>query len=390
MLELFWLSVVTLALWLLLGGWWAQGVSRMAKLDQIALSQPEAWPRVAIVVPARNEAGGIEGAMQSLLALDYPHFEVVAVDDRSEDATGAILDRLAADHERLRVIHVDSLPERWLGKTHAMQRGADATSAPWLLFTDADVHFRSDALRRAVAFALTRERDHVAALPRFVASGPLVGAFMGAFALLFSLYTRLWSAPDPSSGAAIGIGAFGLVRREAYAQIGGHHAVRMRPDDDLALGQALKSSGASQEAVFAADLVAVAWYPTVWDAVRGMRKNAFAGFGFSAPFTVGTVIALLVTSVLPYAAIFLTAGLTRWLYVAVVIVIAAVYTYNWRFTGHAPAYALLHPVGVAFLCWAALASMIHTLRSGGLEWRGTHYKLEDLERGRSSSRRSEP
>lgn len=383
MLDLFWLSLLTLALWLGLGGWWAIGVSSMAKLVRAVVPDPPEWPHVSIVVPARNEARGVEDAMLTLLEQDYPSYGIVAIDDRSEDETGVILDRLASEHARLEVIHVHELPEGWLGKTHAMQRGADAASSPWILFTDADVHFDRTALRRAMAYACHQQRDHLAGLPRFVASGPLVGAFMGAFALLFTMYTQLWNADDPESDAAVGVGAFGLVRRKTYDSAGAHGAVRMRPDDDLALGRVLKRSGASQEAVFLGGLVSVAWYPDVLRAVRGMRKNAFAGVGFSVPLAVGIVVALVVTHVVPYAAVLFTDGATRALYLGVLAVISSVYAYNRRFAEHSPAYALLHPIGVLALCWAVLASTLHTLRGGGIEWRGTHYSLDELQRGRN-------
>ena len=376
MLDLFWLAVFTLALWLGLGGWWAVGIAGMRRLGRRTVPDPDRWPAVAIVVPARDEAQGIEAAMRTILALDYPAFEVVAVDDRSTDGTGAILDRLADQDPRLRVIHVEDLPGGWLGKTHAMQAAADRSAAPWLLFTDADVHFERDALREAMAFALHRGRDHLAGLPRFVARGPLVGSFMHAFALLFGMYTRMWSASDPRSAAAIGIGAFGLVRREAYLRAGTHRAVRMSPDDDLALGRRLKASGAAQEAVFVADHVAVEWYPNVRAAVRGMRKNAFAGFGFSLPLAGGVVLALLATHVVPYVAIFTATGATRAVYAAILLTIAAVYLWNRRAAGTSPFYALLHPVGVAFLCAAVVASIVHIRRRGGIEWRGTLYRID--------------
>ena len=376
--DLFWLALLTLALWLGLGGWWAAGMTRVRRLGRDVVPPPASWPDVAIVVPARDEAGTIEPALASLMALDYPSFRVVAVNDRSTDATGAILADTAARDPRLRVLEVKELPAGWLGKTHAMQLAAAATDAPWILFTDADVHFRPDALREAVAFALHRRRDHLAALPRFVARGPIVGSFMHAFALLFGMYTRFWGAPDPATHSAIGIGAFGLVRREAYERAGTHRAVRMRPDDDLALGRALKRSGASQEAVFAPDHVSVVWYPDLWSAVRGMRKNAFAGLGYSVPLTAGVVVALVATHVFPYAGVWLTGGLTRMLYLAVLVVILAVYLWNGRRSDASPAYALLHPVGVVLLCWAVVASAVHMLHAGGIEWRGTRYRMDDI------------
>ncbi len=109
--------------------------------------------RVSIVVPARDEQEHLERALTALLELEYPNYEVIAVDDRSSDETGAIMDRLTATHpngERLRVIHVTSLPDGWLGKPHAMWTAAQQATGDWLLFTDADIHFREDVLRRTL------------------------------------------------------------------------------------------------------------------------------------------------------------------------------------------------------------------------------------------------
>ncbi|NIP78703.1 MAG: glycosyltransferase, partial [Gemmatimonadetes bacterium] len=106
---------------------------------------PGPGPRVTVVVAARDEAGHIAPTVHSLLAQDYPDLEVVAVDDRSTDGTGRILDRLAARQPRLRVLHIDTLPPDWLGKNHALHRGAELASGELLLFTDADVVMRPDA-----------------------------------------------------------------------------------------------------------------------------------------------------------------------------------------------------------------------------------------------------
>ena len=125
----------------------------------------------------------MEAAARALLALDYPALEVVAVDDRSTDATGRILDRLAASDPRLRVRHVSDLPPGWLGKNHAMAEGAASATGDWLLFTDADVHFAPDALKRSMAFALRHGLGHCVAFPHFVAPGFLERAFVTTFAV---------------------------------------------------------------------------------------------------------------------------------------------------------------------------------------------------------------
>src|SRR5262249_47556006 len=126
------------------------------------------WPSVAIIVAARNEAAMVEQATRSLLALDYPDLSVIAVDDRSTDGTGPILDVLATGDSRLQVVHIHELPAGWLGKTHALQSAAETASARWLLFTDADVVFAPDTLLRAIALAERSRIDHLAVVPDVV------------------------------------------------------------------------------------------------------------------------------------------------------------------------------------------------------------------------------
>ncbi len=106
------------------------------------------WPVVSIIVPARNEADSIEEALKSVLALDYPNKEIIVINDRSTDATGEILARLAQEYPELQLITIDRLPSGWLGKNHALQRGAVSASGELLLFTDADIIMQPSLLRR--------------------------------------------------------------------------------------------------------------------------------------------------------------------------------------------------------------------------------------------------
>src|SRR5438876_9454886 len=128
-------------------------------------------PRLSVVVPARDEASGIGRAVESLLAQDYPDLEIIVVDDRSSDATGAVLAKLAARDSRIRAIRVDQLPAGWLGKNHALWRGAESASGEWLLFTAADIVFAQGAVRRAVAYAVAEQLDHLTLAARLPAPG---------------------------------------------------------------------------------------------------------------------------------------------------------------------------------------------------------------------------
>jgi cellulose synthase/poly-beta-1,6-N-acetylglucosamine synthase-like glycosyltransferase len=220
------------------------------------------WPRVSIIVPARNEEQGIEPAAQSLLALDYPNYEVLAINDRSSDRTGEILDRVAAAADgRLRVIRLTSLPSEWLGKTHAMHIGAGQATGEWLLFTDADVVFRPDTLRRAINFSLATAADHCVLVPTMLLKNwgeRMVGGF---FQCMFVLYWghSPWRVANPGSRDYMGVGAFNLLRREAFNGIGGMERLRMEVVEDLKLGKLVKQHGFQQRAAFGRDLVTLHW-----------------------------------------------------------------------------------------------------------------------------------
>ena len=374
------LAVATLLLWWGLTVDWALGVRSMATLRGSAAPEPERWPALSVVIPARDEAQALGATLDSLLDQDLPSLEIVVVDDRSRDATRAIALRAQRRDERVRVVALDALPAGWLGKTHALERGAEAAGGAWLLFADADVRFAPGALRRALAYALSHELDHLVVLPRLEARGVWLKSFVAAFGLLFSVYTRPWRARDPRSRASIGIGAFGLVRRSAYRAVGGHAPIRLRPDDDLSLGRLLKRSGFRQEAVFGADDVAVEWYPDLGSALRGLNKNAFAGMGYSVVRVAAVVVALVLTNVLPFVLLPFVAGPVRWAYALVVLTVLFVYAFDAPRQRHGAWLFVLHPVGTTLLAYAATASAAKALRRGQIEWRGTRYSLDELRR----------
>ena len=146
--------------------WFSRIVDAALGMPKVAdISRPE-WDRnpvspsgnrrVSIIVPARNEEESIEQALTQLLVLDYDNYEIIAVNDRSTDRTGEIMENLAAESSargQLRVIHHHELPKGWLGKTHAMWTATNHAAGDWLLFTDADVMFKPESLRRALAYA---------------------------------------------------------------------------------------------------------------------------------------------------------------------------------------------------------------------------------------------
>ncbi len=358
-----------------------RGNRRLRRLATLAAPAPARWPRVSVVFTARNEGRTLGAAVPTMLALDYPDLEFIAINDRSEDDTGAVLDRFAAADARFKVIHVTELTPGWMGKTHGLQLGGEQATGDWILFTDADIHFEPPALKRAVAYARAQSLDHLAAVPVLHERGPLLGICVSAFSLLFALFVRPWRVPNPASRCHGGIGAFNLVRTVTYRKLDGHTPIRLRPDDDLKLGKLMKSGGFS-EVVLGIGAISVAWYDSVRALVRGLEKNAFAGTDYRIWLV---AVALLLHGVFvfwPLAAVFIASGVARWLWLGAVAVMLGVAADNHRFDGGRAWHGLFLPAGIAVLDYAIVRSMVLTLWRGGVVWRGTHYPLRELKGNR--------
>jgi hypothetical protein len=341
---------------------------------------PARWPKVSVIVPCRNEAAAIEKAMSSLLAQDYPNLEIVAVDDRSEDATGALLDALAAKDGRLTVIHVERLPEGWLGKNNAMHQGAARASGEWLLFTDGDVVFEADALKRSVAFAAAHGLGHFVALPQFETHGFLERAFVSTFAIALAVKVDPSGLCIPRTWAYVGVGAFGLVRRDAYAKIGGHERLAFEVADDMKLGLLLRRNGIPQGCLTADALIRVRWQTGLVGSLRGLEKNAFSGCEWNTVIAALATGGLVAAALLPYAP--LLVAVPAWALplslLSALLPILAVGAAARRMSGGSGLEGVLAPLAAITLggviAWSTLLALIR----GGIIWRGTFYPLTEL------------
>lgn len=372
------LGLVVATGWLVVTLLLTRGNRRLRHLATLADPPPPRWPRVSIIFAARNEAHAVEAAVATMRALDYPDWELIAVDDRSDDGTGAVLDALAARETRLHVVHVTDLPAGWLGKTHALHVGAARATGDWLLFTDADVHFRPDVLRRAVAHAEAAHLDLLSAVPELHGMGHALGVCVNAFGLAFTAGIRPWAIANPRSGAHGSVGAFGLVRTATYRRLGGHAPLRLRPDDDLKLGHLFKVNGARCEFVLGRAALWVAWYASVGAMVRGLEKNSYAAADYQAWLIALGALACGLFFLWPLTALGLTGGAAWGLHTVGVGLMLALGCDQTRFTGGRWWYGLLLPAGAAIFGYAVVRATILTLWRGGIVWRGTFYPLREL------------
>ncbi len=364
----------------------AAGLMRLPRLERIPLLTDESCPRISIIFAARDEAEKLPAALQTMLALDYPDYEVIAVDDRSADSTGRIMDDFAARNSRLHVLHITSLPPGWLGKPHALAQGTQLATGNWMIFTDADVHFAPDTLRRVMKLATEQRLDHLSLLTRMVMVGFWERVAMTYFGLGFSIGTEVWRTSNPRSSRYTGIGAFQLIRGDVYDKIGGHRRLAMEVVDDMKLGKLVKLGGFRSQVAFASQHVSVHWHAGLKNIIRGTTKNFFAVAGFRIWWVAFHVIGIILMSVLPWAAlIWLLADGTHsaaLVFSAIAVAIPlSVHTAIAIRAKISPLYGLTHPLGALIFAWMLVRSTVITLWRGGVVWRDTFYPLAELRRG---------
>lgn len=402
MLYFYWIAGTILAL-----AWFSRIVDAALGMPSVAdVSRPE-WdrnpvspvgnPRVSIIVPARNEEDIIEQALNTLLALDYDNYEVIAVNDRSTDRTGEIMERVSQDPRPLaqnarrtglpvhspifRVIHHSELPAGWLGKTHAMWTAANQATGQWLLFTDADVLFKPDSVRRALAYAESQPADHVVLFPRMIMKRPGEYMMIAFFQTMFMFGHRPWKVADPSTDDHMGVGAFNLIRRGVYEAVGTYEALRMEVLDDMKLGKVVKKAGFAQRNVFGGDLISIRWAHGAMGVVNNLTKNFFAVLSFQWWRTLISACGLAFLNFGPFLGVWLAHGWARAPYAVALGSMFLIYVgMSWR--SAVPAYYfLLHPVSTALFIYTLLRSMVLTLWNDGIVWRGTKYPLDELRKG---------
>ncbi|MFB6350523.1 MAG: glycosyltransferase family 2 protein [Bradymonadaceae bacterium] len=372
-----WVALASLG-WVGYAAWGAYHLWTVESLEDWVGPTPQSWPTVSIIVPACNEADRLEAAMQSLLALDYPNLEIILVEDRSTDETPAIADRMADDDSRLEVVHIEELPEGWLGKVHALHRGVERASGDWYLFTDADIHYEPDLLRRAIRAALHRQADHVTLVPEMRATGfwheALVMAFVTAFIAINPRATDREETDD-----FVGIGAFNLVRRSAFEETEGFEWLRMEIADDAGLGLLLNRHGGRSLFGLAGDGLALDVYDSFGDALAGFEKNAFpimAGYSWLRVL-VGLAVCLVGVAGPIIGLVWL--GLGAWPFsLAAVGALVALALVGADVLERSPWPFLVTPVAQLCLVYGVLRSAILCTSRGAVERRGTRYPLEKL------------
>jgi glycosyltransferase involved in cell wall biosynthesis len=378
------LAVKLFAWWIALTWLWKVlcGAFGLPRVPNLLLPQyniaPPGSPSITVIVPARDEAPDIAATLHSLLAQDYPNLQIIAIDDRSTDRTGAIMDTIAAQHPaKLRALHVTELPAGWLGKSHAMALAAHQAPTDYLLFTDADVLFHPSAIRLALANAVVTNADHLITVPTTIIRRWDEGALLGFFQIFSFWAARPWRIANPKAKRdAIGIGAFNLLRRKAYLAIGGFESLRMEIVEDVGIGRRIKRAGLAQRIAFGHGLVSLHWASGVNGLIGVMTKNLWAAFRFYIGLALLGCLWLVTFCVSPFLGLFFAP--TRIPAILTFAAIAYAYRLLNRHSGISSWNALFYPFSALVFLFTLLRSMFLTLKQGGILWRGTFYSLTEL------------
>jgi glycosyltransferase involved in cell wall biosynthesis len=372
---------VIAAFWLTYGLRVAHGAISLPWLRNFPPAANDDCPAVSLILAARDEEQKLPAALATLLAIDYPKFQIIAVDDRSTDSTPQILDRLAALHPQLKVVHIADLPKGWLGKPHALQTGYEVSTGELIVFTDADVQFAPDALRRAVTLLQRRQLDHLSLMCDVARSGFWDTVFLSFFGMGFHLATNPAGLGDPNSRSYVGIGAFQMLRRTAYEACGTHRRLAMEVIDDMKLGKLVKMERLRSGLAVAQSYISVEWHAGIENLVRGVEKNFFAGAQFRLSVAAAQIFWLLFMNVVPFLGVLFGHGPVRAL-AAVSVVIALCFHIGVDIVMRVPLlYCLTLPLGALVMAYMLLRSTVITLRQGGIVWRDTFYPIEELRRG---------
>jgi chlorobactene glucosyltransferase len=352
-----------------------------------------AWPRVSVLIPARNEAGQIGACLQSLLVQDYPNMEMLVLDDDSEDDTALIVHQMAMEDPagRLHLLHGAPLPPGWLGKCHACAQLAAVADGDYLLFTDADTVHGRDSIASALAAAERRHVGLVSVLPRQRAHTWAEKLLLPLLPFtIFSLLPVGLVRRRPAPSLSAGIGQFLFFRRSAYLATGGHAAVRDRVLDDVELARRVKAAGWQEDLLDGGQAVQCRMYDGFGAIWRGFSKNLYDFYGRSP---IATLLAVVVQMAL-YVAPLVLASVALLLHLAPLLVALPLATYALAVAMRLmvaarvgacgtdlrrPAgwlSALLHPIGMALQCAITLNSMRWGLL-GRIVWKGRTYPNKD-------------
>ena len=334
-------------------------------------------PLVSVLVPARNEGENIEKCILSLLEQDYPNYEVIVLDDNSEDNTLIKLEKIKEEYPHLKIFSNDVLLDGWTGKNFSCHTLSRYAKGEWLLFTDADTVHSSDSIASSIEAIITERAELLSIMPELVMKSPSEKLFMPLvhFALLSFLPLGLMNTIKDSR-AVLALGPFMLINAKFYRKIGGHEKIKDKIVDDLRLAQEVKRNSGKVVFMDGQDIVSVRFYKNFKDLWNGFSKNSFGAFDNSPLILIIFLSLNFAIYVLPYL-LFISGILKFQLYLfpslQVFLITLHRYTLSVRFRINLWL-IFLHPAALIFGILIALNSMQLALLNKAMVWKERIYR----------------
>lgn len=384
--DILWWAYVLLGpgAWIILAYLMMVGRERMTRLKRSKSVLPSDVPLVSILIPARDEALQIRSCIERVMKQDYPFYEIIVINDRSRDQTGKILDQLAGENPKLKVLHLSSLEPGWLGKCHALDRGTQQASGDWLFFVDSDVELQPEALNKLMTYALDRQIDALSILTQLktyrVIEKLMLPLLAGTWACVFAAdQTNEDSEPD----RALANGQVFLIRTHAYRKVGGHARVKDRIVEDVELMRALKKEGFKTRFLAGRHLASTRMHTRLGQMFHGWAR-IFAGTsrGRVVPmlltilFLIGCLMSVypaIVYGLLTHNMWWWMTGLIHW------SVMTGLMGLVWFWSGNSPVWALCLPVSVPIQILILLFA-VQKAWKGVIDWRGMPIDLRTTSR----------
>jgi chlorobactene glucosyltransferase len=389
------LHFLELSLWVIFAAWIAAGLFSLWNIRGVTVFRPDSFvelparfPRVSILLAARNEQETLPATLDSLLKLDYPDFEIILVDDDSDDRTGEIADEWARHHGasgKLRVIHNHVLPPGWRGKVHAMDLAVEAATGEWILATDADVVFHPSLLRQAVAAAIRKDLQFLSLTPELEMQSFAEKVVMPAFGFLLFMLFPLRRVNSPRSSRAMAAGAFLLMKHDDLKALGGYAQLRNTLIEDLRMAELFKRNGRRTYLGLTRGVFFTRMYKNWREVFEGLARSAWEGTGCSLSKVLAGVTGAVGLAVFPWISLVVLSfdrwfsgtpahNAALWAAVAASAASAIVYAPVVVFAGLPVFYVFTLPFAALFYSAVSISSALNSLAGPGLSWKGRRYQ----------------
>ncbi|MHB8126251.1 MAG: glycosyltransferase family 2 protein [Desulfitobacteriaceae bacterium] len=365
-------AIIVFVAWIVIGLIWISGLKKteiLKRSDKERYKNKE-YPLVSVIIPACNEERAVEHCLESIVKQDYKNFEIIVINDRSTDTTGLIVERLKEKHPQIKSIHIKELPEGWLGKNHALYTGVMEARGEWLLFTDADIIHSQESLEVGLGYARKNKLDHLSIVPDTICTGLFEKIFIAYFAFVGLIFVTMQKYG--------GIGAFNLIKKSTYLDIGTHKAIALCPVDDMKLGKLIVMNKYKQQVVWGRELLRVKWQDGFISTIKGLEKNSFPSLNYSLWNVIILIFSSLLIHVYPFIGILIGGLVSRILCGVVILIISTLYGSYKKFSGVRLWYVIFHPIISLIMLFALFNSTFKTIFRRGIEWRGTKYSLDLL------------